>query len=127
MAAEGSAARRVVAAAKGSVRPARPRPESLDEVIHQRTRLAILSALAAGERLAFNDLKAILDVTDGNLSVHARKLEDAGYVRCTKRFRGRTPLTEYTLTAEGRRALEAYLAHMESIIQAARDAAPDGG
>ena len=125
MAAEGSAARKV-AQTEGRQPPveSRPRPESLDELIHQRTRLAILSALATGERLAFNDLKTILDVTDGNLSVHARKLEEAGYVNCTKRFRGRTPLTEYELTAEGRSALESYLSHMESIIQAARDAGP---
>lgn len=97
-----------------------PRPERLDELIHQRTRLAILSALAAHDRLSFNDLKAVLDITDGNLSVHARKLEDAGYLRCTKRFRGRTPLTEYALTAAGRRALDDYLSHMEAIIAAAR-------
>lgn len=124
MAADGSAARRQDGGERAGASPARPRPESLDELIHQRTRLAILSVLATGERMAFNDLKAVLDVTDGNLSVHARKLEDAGYIRCTKRFRGRTPLTEYALTAAGRRALEGYLAHMESIIQAAREATP---
>jgi DNA-binding HxlR family transcriptional regulator len=106
--------------------PVKARPETLDEVIHQRTRLAILSALTAHDRLAFNDLKALLDVTDGNLSVHARKLEDAGYVRCRKSFRGRTPLTEYSLTAAGRRALEGYLDHMEAIIVAAREAPASG-
>lgn len=99
------------------------RAESLDELIHQRVRLAILTALAASDRLSFNDLKALLDVTDGNLSVHARKLEEAGYVRCTKRFRGRTPHTEYALTKAGRQALERYLEHMEAIIGAARDTA----
>jgi DNA-binding transcriptional ArsR family regulator len=102
----------------------RARAESLDETIHQRTRLAIVSALATHDRLAFNDLKAILEITDGNLSVHARKLEEAGYVRCIKRFRGRTPLTEYALTADGRRALDAYLAHMEAIIRATREPRP---
>lgn len=96
------------------------RPERLDELIHQRTRLAILSALATHDRVAFNDLKAITGATDGNLSVHARKLEEAGYVKCTKKFRGRTPLTEYSLTAEGRRELEGYLGHMEAIIARAR-------
>jgi DNA-binding transcriptional ArsR family regulator len=104
------------------VHTANAQPQWLDEVVHQRTRLAILSALSAHPRLAFNEIKELLDITDGNLSVHARKLEDAGYVRCTKRFRGRTPLTEYALTADGRRALEDYLAHMEAIIQAARTA-----
>lgn len=99
---------------------AKARPERLDELIHQRTRLAILSALATHDRIAFNDLKAITGATDGNLSVHARKLEEVGYVKCTKRFRGRTPLTEYALTAEGRRELERYLEHMESIIRVAR-------
>jgi DNA-binding transcriptional ArsR family regulator len=108
------------AAPKRPERVKKARPERLDELIHQRTRLAILSALATHDRLAFNDLKAITGATDGNLSVHARKLEEAGYVKCTKRFRGRTPLTEYGLTAEGRRELERYLDHMESIISVAR-------
>ena len=107
-------------ASRPGTRTRRARPERLDELIHQRTRLAILSALATHDRLAFNDLKAIVGATDGNLSVHARKLEEAGYLRCTKRFRGRTPLTEYALTPDGRRALERYLDHMESIIRAAR-------
>ena len=84
--------------------PATPLPQRLDRVIHDRTRLAILAALAATETLAFNDLKEITGTTDGNLSVHARKLEDAGYVHCEKTFAGRTPRTEYRLTTVGRRA-----------------------
>jgi len=127
MAAERGVARRIDHQAERPTRAQKARPESLDETIHQRTRLAIVSALAAHDRMAFNDLKAVLGVTDGNLSVHARKLEDAGYVRCIKRFRGRTPLTEYALTAEGRRALDDYLAHMEAIIRAARDASGPHG
>ncbi len=98
----------------------KPLAQRLDRVIHDRTRLAILSALAASESLAFNDLKAITATTDGNLSVHARKLEDAGYVHCEKSFAGRTPRTEFKLTAAGRRALEKYLDHMDAIIRAAR-------
>jgi len=93
---------------------------NLDQVIHERVRLAIISALAVNELLTFNDLKTLLDVSDGNLSVHARKLEDAGYVRCTKSFVGRQPRTEYKLTATGRRALEAYLEQMESVIRSTR-------
>ncbi|HKD83715.1 MAG TPA: transcriptional regulator [Terriglobales bacterium] len=93
---------------------------NLDQVIHERVRLAIVSALAVNESLSFNDLKGLLDITDGNLSVHARKLEDAGYVRCSKSFVGRQPRTEYKLTATGRRALEAYLEQMESVIRSAR-------
>ena len=92
----------------------------LDRLIHERVRLAIVSALAVNESLTFNDLKQLLNTTDGNLSVHARKLEDAEYVVCNKYFDGRTPKTEYKLTAEGRRALERYLGHMESVIRAAR-------
>lgn len=93
---------------------------SLDPVIHERVRLGIISALAVNEALSFNDLKALLEITDGNLSVHARKLEDAGYVRCTKSFVGRQPRTEFKLTAAGRRALETYLEQMESVIRATR-------
>jgi DNA-binding HxlR family transcriptional regulator len=93
----------------------------LDRLIHERLRLGIVSALAVNERLTFSDLKALLQTTDGNLSVHARKLEDAHYVACEKTFEGRVPRTEYRLTAAGRRALEKYLAHMESIIRAARN------
>ncbi len=93
----------------------------LDRVIHERLRLGIISALAVNERLTFTDLKRLLQTTDGNLSVHARKLEDAQYIACDKTFEGRVPRTEYRLTASGRRALEKYLAHMEAIIKAVRD------
>ncbi len=93
----------------------------LDRLIHERVRLGIVSALAVNPSLAFNELKDMLSLTDGNLSVHARKLEEAGYVQCTKSFEGRVPRTEFRLTAEGRRALEAYLDHMEALIQAVRD------
>ena len=95
-------------------------PLELDRLIHERLRLGIISALAVNERLTFNDLKNLLQTTDGNLSVHARKLEEAHYLACDKSFDGRVPRTEYRLTAAGRRALEKYLAHMESIIKAAR-------
>jgi DNA-binding HxlR family transcriptional regulator len=95
-------------------------PLELNRLIHERLRLGIVSALAANERLSFNDLKRLLQTTDGNLSVHARKLEEAQYVACEKSFDGRTPRTEYRLTAAGRRALEKYLRHMEAIIRAAR-------
>jgi DNA-binding transcriptional ArsR family regulator len=94
----------------------------LDRLIHERTRLAIVSALAANSSLTFSELKDLLHASDGNLSVHARKLEDAGYVACTKSFAGRTPRTEYRLTASGRRALEKYLDHMEALIRATREA-----
>jgi len=94
----------------------------LDRLIHERTRLAIVSALAANPSLTFSELKDLLHASDGNLSVHARKLEDAGYVACTKSFAGRTPRTEYRLTASGRRALEKYLDHMEALIRATREA-----
>ena len=93
----------------------------LDRLIHERVRLGIVSALAVNQSLAFNELKDMLALTDGNLSVHARKLEEAGYVECTKKFEGRVPRTEFHLTEAGRRALEAYLAHMEALIQAVRD------
>ena len=93
----------------------------LDRLIHERVRLGIVSALAVNRSLAFNELKAMLGLTDGNLSVHARKLEEAGYVECTKSFEGRTPRTEFRLTDSGRGALEAYLNHMEALIQAVRD------
>jgi DNA-binding transcriptional ArsR family regulator len=101
-------------------RPARPLTERLDQVIHDRTRLAILAALAATETLSFTELKAITGATDGNLSVHARRLEDAGYAVCEKTFAGRTPRTEYRLSAAGRRAFEKYLDHMDALIRAAR-------
>ena len=93
----------------------------LDRLIHERIRLGIVSALAAAKNpLTFNDLKALLDTTDGNLSVHARKLEEARYVVCEKSFEGRLPKTEYSLTAAGRKAFEKYLDHMEAIIKAAK-------
>ncbi len=95
-------------------------PADLDRVIHERVRLAMISALAVNKSLTFNDLKGLLNITDGNLSVHARKLEEAEYVTCNKFFDGRTPKTEYTLTAAGRRALERYLDHMEALIRATR-------
>lgn len=92
----------------------------LDRIIHERLRLAIVSALAGTDVLTFSELKALLRTTDGNLSVHARKLEDAGYVTCAKSFEDRIPRTEYRLTAAGRKALERYLDHMEALIRAAR-------
>ncbi len=94
---------------------------SLDRLIHERMRLGIVSALAVNERLTFNDLKKLLATTDGNLSVHARKLEEAGYIACTKFFEGRLPKTEFRLTDPGRQALERYLDHMEALIRATRD------
>lgn len=95
-------------------------PEQLDKIIHDRTRLGIVSALAANEKLSFTELKTLLNTTDGNISVHARKLEDAGYLVCEKSFKGRTPLTEYSITSDGRLALERYLDHMEALIAAMR-------
>lgn len=94
---------------------------SLDRLIHERMRLGIVSALAANESLTFNDLKSLMNTTDGNLSVHARKLEDGGYIACTKSFEGRLPKTEYKLTVAGRRALENYLSHMETLIHQMRN------
>lgn len=94
---------------------------NLDRLIHERTRLGIVSALAVNASLTFNELKQLLGVTDGNLSVHARKLEEAGYIACTKSFAGRMPRTEFRLAAPGRRALEKYLDHMESLIRATRE------
>jgi len=94
---------------------------ALDRLIHERMRLGIVSALAVNESLTFNDLKTLMKTTDGNLSVHARKLEEAQYISCTKSFEGRVPRTEYQLTAAGRRALERYLDHMEALIRATRD------
>ena len=95
--------------------------QQLDRLVHERLRLGILSALAVNESLTFTELKKLLDTTDGNLSVHARKLEEAGYVGCAKGFSGRVPRTDYRLTAAGRRALDRYLDHMEALIQAMRD------
>jgi DNA-binding MarR family transcriptional regulator len=96
--------------------------EALDRLIHERIRLGIVSALAAEERMSFADLKQVLRTSDGNLSVHARKLEEAGYIKVTKGFEDRKPKTEYRLTTKGRRTLEGYLRQMESILSEARDA-----
>jgi DNA-binding HxlR family transcriptional regulator len=124
------AARQNAARREREKRPLQPGPVSnlaaagapkLDRLIHERLRLGIVSALSVSESLTFNDLKKLLDTTDGNLSVHARKLEEAGYVACAKSFQGRMPRTDYRLTAAGRRALERYLDHMEALIQAMRD------
>jgi len=96
-------------------------PSDLDRLIHERLRLGIVSALAVNRALTFNELKALLKASDGNLSVHARKLEEAEYIACAKSFDGRTPKTEYRLTAAGRKALERYLNHMEALIRATRE------
>jgi DNA-binding HxlR family transcriptional regulator len=93
----------------------------LDRVIHERVRLAIVSALAGAQSLSFNELKDLLDITDGNLSVHARRLEEAGFITCEKSFVDRVPRTEYQLTAAGRGALDEYLDHMESLIRRVRE------
>jgi DNA-binding transcriptional ArsR family regulator len=119
--ADGGRARRPSPPAKSA--PTRVEVPDLDRIIHERVRLAIVSALAVNEAMTFADLKALLDATDGNLSVHARKLEDAGYVLCTKSFDGRVPRTEYRLAAAGRKALERYLSHMEALIRATRKGA----
>jgi DNA-binding HxlR family transcriptional regulator len=95
-------------------------PTEIDRLIHERMRLGIVSALAVNESLSFNELKKLMRTTDGNLSVHARKLEEAEYITCTKFFEGRMPKTEYRLTAAGRSALERYLNHMEALIQTMR-------
>lgn len=110
-----SAAGKRLAAVEGS------RALRLDRLIHERTRLAIVSALAVNESLTFTDLKQLLDVSDGNLSVHSRKLEDAGYVECEKTFENRIPKTSYRLTKTGRAAFERYLNHMEALIEATRE------
>lgn len=96
--------------------------DELDRLVHERVRLGIVSALAAEERLSFGDLKAVLKTSDGNLSVHARKLENAGYIEVTKGFEDRKPKTEYTLTAKGRKALETYIDRMETLLGEAREA-----
>jgi DNA-binding MarR family transcriptional regulator len=107
---------------RGEPRPSKPEAPatSLDRLIHERLRLGIVSALAVNERLSFNDLKRLLQTTDGNLSVHARKLEEADYIACEKSFEGRLPRTEFRLTGAGRRALEKYVAHMEAILRAVK-------
>ncbi|HEY4839960.1 MAG TPA: transcriptional regulator [Candidatus Acidoferrales bacterium] len=112
-------------AADSSLRAVRGNAEAvapdLDRLIHERMRLGIVSALAVNDSLTFNQLKALLRTTDGNLSVHARRLEEADYIACTKSFDGRLPKTEFRLTVAGRRALERYLNHMEALIQATRE------
>jgi DNA-binding HxlR family transcriptional regulator len=122
--AKSNAARAARVEAQRNPRPkrsAQPAPVELDRLIHERVRLAIVSALAVNASLTFNELKALLATTDGNLSVHARKLEEADYVTCSKTFAGRVPKTEYRLTAAGRRALERYLDHMEALIRTTRE------
>ncbi|HMI49029.1 MAG TPA: transcriptional regulator [Gemmatimonadaceae bacterium] len=106
---------------KSEVNHAPSRADALDRLIHERLRLGIVSALAVNDSLSFSDLKKLMKTTDGNLSVHARKLEEAEYIACTKSFEGRMPKTEYRLTAAGRRALERYLDHMEALIRATRE------
>ncbi|HLQ76947.1 MAG TPA: transcriptional regulator, partial [Terriglobia bacterium] len=101
--------------------PSRKNPAQLDRVIHEPVRLGIVSALAVNDSMTFNELKELLKTTDGNLSVHARKLEESQYVLCEKRFEGRLPKTTYSLTTQGKRALESYLNHMESLIKTARE------
>lgn len=105
-----------VADNKPTAKPSPAPAADLDRLIHDRVRLGILSALAADTSLSFSELKKVLKATDGNLSVHARKLEDAGYIECSKGYEGRTPRTDYRLTRDGRKALEQYVAHMEAII-----------
>ena len=102
-------------------RPAQSRAAGLDRLIHEPMRLGIVSALAVNDTMTFNELKELLRTTDGNLSVHARKLEEGQYVACEKYFEGRVPKTEYRLTGAGRRALETYLDHMEALIRATRE------
>ena len=116
----GGAQPRKLGAIRGQASPVEGGRPDVDRLIHEPIRLGIVSALAASETLTFNDLKRLMETTDGNLSVHARKLEDAGYVACTKSFDGRVPRTEYRLTAAGRRALERYVDHMEALIRAMR-------
>ena len=115
-----SAAKARTAGEAGTLENALPH---LDRIIHERMRLGIISALAVNESLTFNELKKLLQTTDGNLSVHARRLEEVNYVECTKTFEGRVPKTEYRLTPSGRKAFERYLDHMEALIQAMREGA----
>ncbi|MDT8429179.1 MAG: transcriptional regulator [Pseudomonadales bacterium] len=103
----------------GKKEPGKKKPATnLDQLIHERTRLALVSALAVNTKLTFKDMKTLLAISDGNLSAHARKLEDAGYITCSKRFDGRVPRTEYSLTEQGREALQKYVAHMEALFTA---------
>ena len=115
--AKSTAVRKHTETAPDRARPVHQATE-LDRLIHERMRLGIVSALAVNDSLTFNDLKRLLETTDGNISVHARKLEEAGYISCTKGFEGRIPRTEYRLTANGRKALERYVNHMEALISA---------
>jgi DNA-binding MarR family transcriptional regulator len=118
-----------MAAKQNAVRKSEKRPAleslieapKLDKLVHERLRLGILTALSVNENLTFNELKKLLDTTDGNLSVHARKLEEAGYVSVSKSFEGRMPRTDYRLTSPGKRALDRYLNHMEALVQAMKD------
>ena len=107
-----------VAPASAPRKPGAPAIPDFDRLIHERVRLGIVSALAVNSSLSFNELKRLLQTTDGNVSVHARKLEEARYIECTKSFEGRMPKTEYTLTAAGRKALDKYLNHMEALCRA---------
>src|SRR5215469_9384269 len=115
-----SSAAKIKQASQGPAAVAGSGTLALDRIIHERLRLGIVSALSVNETLTFRELKKILDTTDGNLSVHARKLEEAGYIACEKKFEGRTPRTEYRLTDTGRSALASYLTHMEALIRAMR-------
>jgi DNA-binding MarR family transcriptional regulator len=119
--AEGEAETESLGGTRAATQTTKDRLPHLDRLIHERLRLGILSALAVNESMTFNELKETMKTTDGNLSVHARKLEDADYVTCEKSFEGRTPKTVYKLTRDGRRALERYLDHMEALIKAMRD------
>jgi DNA-binding HxlR family transcriptional regulator len=122
MAAKNAALAKSTVHRKASETP--PPATDLDRLIHERMRLGIVSALAANSSLTFNHLKKLLRTTDGNLSVHARKLEEAGYIACSKSFEGRMPRTEYALTDAGRKALEKYLNHMEALIHAMKQPGP---
>ena len=118
--ARAAAARKSAEAAAPKRQPVETSLPDFDRLIHEKTRLGIVSALAVNQTLTFNEVKAILKTTDGNVSVHARKLEEAGYLTCKKSFEGRMPKTEYSLTSAGKKALERYLGHMEALIRATR-------
>ena len=113
--------REMAAESAAGPQPVDAKLPNFDRLIHERMRLGIVSALAVNDHLSFNELKKLLQTTDGNISVHARKLEDAGYLTCEKSFEGRVPKTEYRLTESGRKALEKYLDHMEALIRAMRE------
>ena len=120
--AKAAAARKTTESPAPRRQPVETSIPDFDRLIHEKTRLAIISALAVNATLTFNEMKAILKTTDGNVSVHARKLEEAGYLLCRKSFEGRMPKTEYSLTAAGKRAFEKYIGHMEALVKAARGA-----